>query len=176
MKIHPPPKVQTMTLSVMGLDQSSYFKCRVRRHLDPVFTVSNIHCSYEQTISVCESSRHSPAFSAVQLHNALSSDQDGEKQGMLRLCTSAKAWRQESSGGRKGEWQWGGNVQVVAICYQKYKLSASRSFPVLPFWELVHQYFNSRAQAVFITLHYSSLAAMGLHPKRMRYSLALPAR
>lgn len=122
-----------MTLSVTGLDQSSYFRCRARLHLDPVFAVSDVHCSDKQAISFYESSWQSPAFSAVQLRNALSGDRDWAKQGMLRLCTLAKTWREECSGGRKGKCGWEGNVQVAAICYQKWKSSASQSFSVLSF-------------------------------------------
>lgn len=92
-----------------------------------------VHCSDKQAISFCESSWQSPAFSTVQLHNALSSDQDWAKQGMLRLCTFTKAWREENSAERKGKWGWEGSVQLAAICYQKWKSSASQSFSVLSF-------------------------------------------
>ena len=177
MRSHPPPNVQITTLSVMGLYQSSNFRCRARLHLDPVFAVSYVHCSDKQAISFRESSWQSPAFSAAQLRSALSGDQDWAKQGMLGLCTWANAWREESSGGRKGKWELEGNVQVADICYQKWKVVSFTKLPSVIFWEQVHHYFHSRAQAVFITLHYFSLTGPSwLQPERTCYSLSLPAK
>lgn len=102
---HPSPNVQIMMLSIMDLDQSSYFRCRERLHLDLVPTVSCFHCGDKQAISFCESSWQFPDLSAVQLRSALCSDQGWAEQGMLGLCTLAKAWRDESRGGRKGKWE-----------------------------------------------------------------------
>lgn len=40
MKLLPHPNVQITTLSVMGLDQSFYFRCRAKLHLAPFFAVT----------------------------------------------------------------------------------------------------------------------------------------
>lgn len=128
---HPSPNVQIMMLSIMDPDQSSYFRCRERLHLDLVPTVSCFHCGDKQAISFCESSWQFPDLSAVQLRSALRSDQGWAERGMLGLCTLAKAWREQR--GEEGKVGREENVQVAAICSQKWKLSALQIFSVLSF-------------------------------------------
>lgn len=176
MKSHPPPNVQITTLSVMGLDQSSYFRCRARLHLDPVFAASDVHCSDKQAISFYESSWQSPAFSAVQLRDALGGEQDWGKQGMLRLCTLAKSLKRREWGGEEGKVGMRGKRARGSHLLSEMKVISFTKLLSVIFWEQVHHYFHSRAQAVFITLHYFSLTGPSwLQPERMCYSLALPA-
>lgn len=173
MEPYPHPNAQITTLSLMGLDQSFYFRYRAKLHLEPFFAVT-VHCSDKQAISFCESSWQSPAFSTVQLHNALSSDQDWAKQGTLRLCTFTKAWREENSAERKVRMR-GKRAAGSHLLSEMKVISFTKLLSVI-FWEQVHNFFHTRAQAVFITLHYLSLAGpFGLQPKKMCYSLALPA-
>lgn len=171
---HPHPSVQITTLSVMGLDQSSCFRCRAKLHLEQFFCSNCVHCSDKQAISFCESSWQSPAFSTVQLHNALSSDQDWAKQGMLRLCTFTKAWREQCR--EEGKVRMKGKRAAGSHLLSEMKVISFTKLLSVIFWELVHNFFHTRAQAVFITLHYLSLAGLfGLQAKKMCYSLALPA-
>lgn len=173
MKPHPHPNVQIIALSGMGLDQSCYFRCRAKLHLEPFFAV---------TVFIVQTNKPFPFV-----------NHPGNPQPSV-LCScimlSAVTRTEQSRGGfappqkpeEKRTVQRGGKVRMRGkraagshLLSEMKVISFTKLLSVI-FWEQVHNFFHTRAQAVFITLHYLSLAGpFGLQPKKMRYSLALPA-
>lgn len=132
MKPHPHPNVQIPTLPGMGLDQSYYLWCRAKLHLEPFFAVTVFMVQTNKLFAFVNhpgNPQPSVLYSCIMLSAVTRTEQSRGPQA-LHLHKSLK--RGEQCRG-EGKWGWEGNVQLAAICYQKWKSSASQSFLVLSF-------------------------------------------